>query len=150
MASSVTPQNFTSTITTQITLNGQPRITETQFIVTDVNEYDNRIMSVPTGSEVTVVAFSTAVSAGTFISGDLKYLQITNLDTTNYARIRVKKNGADTFDHRLNAGEPFILGNTKESVSATAAAFTAFQDADSVNMQAYGAAVDIEYVVVSI
>lgn len=150
MASSVTPQNFQATISTQITLAGQPRVTETQFIVADVNEYANRIMSIPTGSEVTVIAFGATVAAGTFITGDLKYLQITNLDTTNYARIRVKKNGGDTFDHRLNAGEPFILGNTKESVSATAAAFTAFQDADSVNMQAYGAAVDIEYVVVSI
>ena len=150
MASTITAQNFQATISTQITLGGQPRVTETQFIVADVNEYDNRIMSIPTGSEVTVVAFSTAVAAGTYITGDLKYLQITNKDTTNYARIRVKKNGADTFDHRLNAGEPFILGNTKESVSATAAAFSTFQDADSVNMQAYGAAVDVEIVVVSI
>ena len=150
MATTVTPQNFQATISTQITLNGQPRVTETQFIVEDVNEYDNRIMSIPTSSEVTVVAFGAAVAAGTFITGDLKYLQITNLDTVNYARIRVKKNGADTFDHRLNAGEPFILGNTKESVSATAASFTAFQDCDSVNMQAYGAAVDVEFIVVSI
>jgi hypothetical protein len=107
-------------------------------------------MSIPTGSEVAVVAFSASVGAGTFITGDLKYLQITNKDTTNYARIRVKKSGADTFDHRLNAGEPFILGNVKESVSATAAAFIAFEDADSVNMQAYGAAVDVEIIVVSI
>lgn len=150
MASTVTAQNFQSTISTQITLAGQPRVTETQYIVPDVNEYANRIMTIPTGSEVTVVAFGAAVAAGTFITGDLKYLQITNLDTTNYARIRVKKNGADTLDMRLNAGCPFIMGNAKESVSATAAAFTAFQDADSVNMQAYGAAVDIEYVVVSI
>ena len=150
MASTVTAQNFTATISTQITLAGQPRVTETQFTVADVNEYDNRIMSIPTGSEVTVVAFSSAVGAGTFITGDLKYLQITNKDTVNYARIRVKKNGADTFDKRLNAGEPFIIGNTKESVSATAASFTAFQDCDSVNMQAYGSAVDIELIVVSV
>lgn len=150
MASTIEAQNFKATISTQITLAGQPRVTETEFIVTDVNEYDNRIMSIPTGSEVTVVQFASAVAAGQFISGDLKYLQITNKDTTNYARIRVKKNGADTFDHRLNAGEPFILGNVKESVSATAVAFTAFQDADSVNMQAYGSAVDIELIVVSI
>lgn len=150
MASTVTPQNFQATLSTQITINGQPRVTEAQFIVADVNEYANRIMTIPTGSEVTVVAFSSAVAAGTFITGDLKYMSITNLDTVNYARIRVKKNGADTFDHRLNAGEPFILCNTKESVSATAASFTAFQDCDSVNMQAYGNSVDIEYVVVSI
>lgn len=150
MASTITAQNFTATISTQITLNGQPKVTENQLIIADVNEYDSRIMTIPTSSEVTVVQFASAVAAGTFISGDMKYLQITNKDTVNYCRIRVKKNGADTFDQRLDAGKTFLMGNVKEAVSATAAAFASFQDADSVNMQAYTSAVDIEYVVVSI
>lgn len=150
MASTISPQSFTATISTQITLNGQPKITENQLTISDVNEYDSRIMNIPTASEVTVVAFSTAVAAGTFISGDMKYLQIINKDTVNYARIRCKKNGADTFDQRLDAGKPFIIGNTKLSTSETAVAFATFQDADSISMQAYGAEVAIEYVVVSI
>jgi len=150
MASTISAQNFTATISTQITLNGQPKITENQLVIADVNEYDSRIMTIPTSSEVTVVQFASAVAAGTFISGDMKYLQITNKDTVNYCRIRVKKNGADTFDMRLDAGKTFMMGNVKESVSATAVAFAAFADADSVNMQAYTSAVDIEYVVVSI
>ncbi len=149
MASTIDAQNFTATISTQITLNGKPQVTENQLVITDVNEYDSRIMNIPTASEVTVVQFASAVAAGTFISGDMKYLQITNKDTVNYARIRVKKNGADTFDQRLDAGKTFLMGNTKESTSATAAAFATFADADSINMQAYGAEVPIEYVVVS-
>ena len=150
MASTIIAQNFTATISTQITLNGQPKVTENQLVIADVNEYDSRIMTIPTGSEVTVVQFASAVAAGTFISGDMKYLQITNKDTVNYCRIRVKKNGADTFDMKLDAGKTFLMGNVKESVAATASSFATFQDADSVNMQAYTAAVDIEYVVVSI
>lgn len=150
MASTITPQNFTATISTQITLNGKLKETENQLVIADVNEYDSRIMTIPTSSEVTVVQFASAVAAGTFISGDMKYLQIVNKDTVNYCRIRVKKNGADTFDQRLDAGKPFVVGNVKESVSATAAAFATFQDADSISMQAYGAEVAIEYVVVSI
>ncbi len=150
MASTISAQNFTATISTQITLNGQPKVTENQLIITDVNEYDSRIMNIPTSSEVTVVQFASAVAAGTFISGDMKYLQITNKDTVNYCRIRVKKNGADTFDMRLDAGKTFLMGNVKESVSATAAAFATFADADSVSAQAYTAEVPIEYVVVSI
>ena len=150
MASTIAAQNFTATISTQITLNGQPKVTENQLIISDVNEYDSRIMNIPTGSEVTVVQFASAVAAGTFISGDMKYLQITNKDTVNYCRIRVKKNGADTFDMKLDAGKTFLMGNVQETVSETAASFAAFQDADSVNMQAYTSPVDIEYVVVSI
>ena len=149
MASTITPQNFTATISTQITLNGQPKVTENQLIIADVNEYDSRIMNIPTASEVTIVQFASAVAAGTFISGDMKYLQITNKDTVNYARIRVKKNGADAFDMRLDAGKTFLMGNVKENASETAAAFIAFEDADSVSAQAYTAEIPIEYVVVS-
>lgn len=150
MASTITAQNFTATISTQITLNGQPKVTENQLIIADVNEYDSRIMNIPTGSEVTVVQFASAVAAGTFISGDMKYLQIINKDTVNYCRIRVKKNGGDTFDIKLDAGQPFIMSNVKETVSETAAAFATFEDADSISAQAYGGEVPIEYVVVSI
>lgn len=150
MASTITAQTFTATISTQITLNGQPQVTENKLMITDVNEYANRIMTIPTASEVTVVAFGAAVAAGTFISGDMKYLQITNKDSTNYVRIRVKKAGADTFDMRLDAGKTFLMGNVKESVAATAGAFSAFVDADSVSAQANTAEVAIEYVVVSI
>ena len=149
MATTITAQTLLVTISTQITLNGQPINSENQLSIANINEFDKRIMSIPTASEVTVVAFGTEVAAGTFIRGDLKYLQITNKDTVNYARIRVKKNGADTYDEKLDPGQTKILGNTKLSVSATAASFATFQDADSVNMQAYGGAVDIEYVVAS-
>lgn len=150
MATTVTPSNLTVTISTQITLNGQPRNTENQLVIEDINEYDSRIMSIPSSSEVTVIALGTAVAAGTFIRGDMKYFQVTNLDSVNYARIRMKKNGADTFDVRVDAGKSFIIGNPKLNVSASAAAFVTFVDADSISAQADTAPVDIEYIVASI
>lgn len=150
MASTIETTSFTSTITEQITINGQAINSENQLVIEDVNEFDKRIMTLPTASEVTIVAFGAGVAAGTFITGDMKYLRITNKDSVNYARIRVKKNGSDTFDQRIEAGKSFMMGNTKECVSATGATFSAFQDADSINGQAYTAPIDIEYVVVSI
>lgn len=149
MPTSITPADLTVTISTAITLNGQTINSENILTVDDVVSYDKRIMTIPFASEVVVIGFGAAVAQGTFITGDLKYLQITNLDTLNFVRIRVKKNGAQTFDIKLDAGKTFILGNSKESVSATAAAFSAFVDADSINMQADTADVDIEYVVAS-
>ncbi len=150
MASTIGTSSFYSTITEQITLNGQTINSENQLVIEDVDQFDKRILNIPTASEVTVVAFGTAVAAGTFIRGDMKYFRVTNKDTVNYARIRVKKNGADTFDTKLEAGKSFMMGNTNESVSATAATWSLFQDADSINAQAYGAEVAVEYVVVSI
>jgi hypothetical protein len=150
MSSLISAESLLITISESINLNGQDINSENQLTITDINEYDKRIMTLPQGSEVTVIAFAAAVAAGTFIRGDMKYFRITNKDTVNYARIRVKKTGADTFDVRLNAGQSFMLNNAKESVSATAVAFAAFQDADSISAQAYDGNIDCEYVVASI
>lgn len=150
MASTITSQSLTVTVSEAITLNGQAINSENQVVIEEINEIAKRIMSVPSSSEVTMISFSTAVAAGTFVRGDVKYLRITNKDTINYARIRVKKSGADTFDVRLDAGKSFIMGNAKVNVSATAVAFATFQDADSISGQADTAAVDMEFVVASI
>lgn len=150
MATTITASDLTITVSEQITLNGQTINSENQLVIEDINEYDKRIMSIPTTSEVTVIALGTAVAAGTFIRGDMKYFRVTNLDAVNYARIRVKKNGADTFDQRLDAGKSFMMGNDRLSVSASAATFATFVNADSISMQADTGAVDIEYVVASI
>jgi len=150
MATTITASSLQVTITTQITLNGQAINSENQLVIPSITQFDKRIMTIPTANEVTVVAFATGVAAGTFVSGNLKYLQITNKDAVNYVRIRVKKNGADTYDQRVDAGGTFIIGSVQESVSETAAAFATFQSADSINAQTYVAPVDIEYVVASI
>lgn len=150
MATTIVPQTLTVTISEQINLNNQPINSENQLVIESVNEFDKRIMSLPINAESTIVAFATAVAAGTFIRGDAKYFRITNRDTVNYARIRVKKNGSDTFDVRLDAGKTFMMGNAKLNSSDTAAAFATFEDADSISGQAYDATVDVEYVVASI
>lgn len=150
MASTITAQSLTVTISETITLNNQAINSENQLVVSDINEIDKRIVTIPTASEVTLIGFSTAVAAGTFVRANVKYIRITNKDNTNFVRIRIKKTGAETFDIKLDAGKSFILGNAKESVSATAAAFSAFVDADSINAQADTADVDIEYFVASI
>lgn len=150
MSSTVTASTLKITITTQIVLGGNERTTTNELNIPNINEYDSRIMSIPSTSEVTVVSFGTVVGQGKFIRGDLRHLQITNKDAVNYARIRVKKDGSDTFDQRLDAGETFMMGNTQESASATAATFATFQDADSVSMQAFNNPVDIEYVIASV
>lgn len=150
MATTVTPADLTVTLTTNITLGGQVKTTENQLIVEDVNEYDGRIMTIPSSSEVTIINFSSAVAAGTFIRGEVKHLQIVNLDAVNYARIRVGKVNTYAFDVRLDPGKMFIMGNAKEYATSVGAAFVTFADADSISAQADTSPVDIEYVVASV
>ncbi len=150
MASTITAQTLTVTISEQIILNNQPINSENQLVIPSIGQVDKRIVSIPIATEVTVLAFGTAVAAGTVIRANVKYIRITNKDATNFVRIRVKKAGAETFDVKVDAGQSFILSNAKESVSATAGAFSAFVDADSINAQADTGAVDIELFVASI
>lgn len=150
MASTLTAQTLTVTISESLVLNSQPINSENQITIPSIGQVDKRIVSIPTASEVTVLNFGTAVAAGTVIRANVKYIRITNKDTTNFVRIRVKKTGADTFDIKLDAGQSFMLSNAKESVAATAGAFSAFVDADSINAQADTAAVDVEMFVASI
>lgn len=150
MASSFSSTSFTATISESITINGEAVNSSNTLTVSDITAIDKRIVSIPTASEVTVLVFSTAVAAGTIVAANVKYVRITNKDNTNFVRIRVKKNGADTFDIKLEAGKSFMLGNPSESVSATAGAFSAFVTSDSISAQADTAAVNIEYFVASI
>lgn len=150
MASTITAQTLTITISESIVLNGQPINSENQLTIASINEVDKRIVTVPTAAEATLLVFGSLVAAGTYIAANLKYVRITNKDDTNFCRIRVVKAGAETFDIKLEAGKSFFMGNVSESVSATAAAFSAFVSATGINAQADTAAVDLEVFVASI
>lgn len=150
MATTITAQSLTITISEIINLNGQPIDSENQLVIPSITQIDKRIMSIPNASEVTMLTFGSSVAAGQVIAVNVKYLRITNKDAVNFVRIRVKKNGADTFDIKIDAGKSFMLGNPSESVSATAGTFSAFVIADSINCQADTASVDCEIFVASI
>lgn len=150
MATTITDATLTVTIIETITLNNQPINSSNDLSVESINEISKRIVSVPTASEVTLLLFASTVAAGTYIPANVKYIRITNKDTTNFVRIRVKKTGAETFDIKLEAGKSFMMGNVKESVSESAGAFSAFVDADTIAAQADTAAVDLEVFIASI
>lgn len=150
MATTITNASLTVTVTEQIELNGQSINSENQLVISDINEVSKRIVTIGISSEVSLVLFGAAVAAGTFINSNIKYIRITNKDNTNFVRLRITKATAETFDIKLEAGKSFMLGNVKESVSATAGAFSAFVDATGINAQADTAAVDLEIFVASI
>lgn len=149
MASTISSSDLIVSINEQINLNGNPIDSNNSLTIASINEVDKRIVTIPFASEVTVLNFAVAVAAGTYIIGNVKYIRITNKDDTNFVRIRVTKATAETFDIKLEAGKSFMMGNTSESVSATAAAFSAFVDMTSINAQADTANVDCEVFIAS-
>ena len=75
--------------------------------ISSVNEISKRIVTVTT-SEVEVIAMGTAIAAGTFIEGDVRYMRFTNLDDTNFIVLTFKNEDNDEFAVKLEAGHSFI------------------------------------------
>lgn len=87
MPSTVSNQTLKVTLSAKV---GNMYLSENTFSVANINEVDNRIMTVPL-TEATLMLFGTSSAAGTYIKTNLKYLSITNRDDTHFIRLRLKK-----------------------------------------------------------
>ena len=99
---------LTTTITESATINGTPRgntITKT-FTVNDVLE---RVITVPT-SKVRLYKGHDTIPQGDVFDYDLvKYVRVTNLDSTNFVTLKITNSGSDEALFKVAAGESFIL-----------------------------------------
>jgi DNA-binding protein len=150
MATTISPQTLTVTLSSAINLNGQPINSENQLTIPSIASVDKRIVSVPTSSQVTLLTFGSSVAAGQLITGNVKFVSITNKDSTNYVRLRVTRTNQDTFDVKIDAGGYYIMMNPSESVSANGSAFSSFVNAYNISAQADTGAVDVEIFAASI
>ena len=120
--------------------------------VTGINEVDHRIMDVQT-SYTNIIRFGSAAGAGTFEDGAVKYLRITNLDSTNYVTLRIQQSDAEYFV-KLSPEDHFILGDNM--MDAHEDGDTALGTADSlanidvISAKANSAICQVEYFIASV
>ena len=150
MASTIAAATMTVTLTEEITLNGSQQGATNTIDIASVNEVSKRIVTVP-ASEVTLVAMGTAVSNGTFIEGDVRYIRITNKDDTNHATLTFVNENNNEFAVLLDKGQSFIYngdlaGGVVDTMDADSGALTSLSLGDLVNITAIAdtAAVDLE------
>lgn len=124
-----------------VDLNGKTYGNTNTSTFTNINEVDQRIVTIPT-SEITIMSFGSAAGAGTFVRANLKYLRIINKDDTNFIRIKLTDGSSDVAHLKVPAGCSFELG---AAVLETASSFSAFADLTAITAIADTAAVDIEY-----
>lgn len=140
MASTITNATLAVTITEAVTLNGKSYGNINNLSIANINEVDQRILTIPT-SLIEVLKYGTAAGAGTFVRANVKYLRITNKDDTNFISIKVA-NGSDHYWVKLEAGKSFELHN---GLIESASTFSAWSDIETIEAIADTAAVDIEY-----
>jgi hypothetical protein len=166
MATTVVPKSLKVTITEQMQLAGNNQDIQTITSITEINEFSNRIVTVPSGSEIGLLAFATssyAMNAGTYIQSDIKYIRVSNLDDSNFVDLRVLNTDGDSYEVKLDAGKSFLLGNTRLNTPSQEdyvddkyvtfgyvdTLFAPAVNADEIRARADTANVDVEYLVAS-
>ena len=114
MATTISNANMTVTVTESISLNGSQQGATNTLTIDDINEVSKRIVSVPQ-SEVTIASFGTAVSAGTFVEGDVRYIRITNKDNANFVYLVFKNEYNNEFCVKLDKYQSFIYNADQAS-----------------------------------
>lgn len=148
MATTISNSTLKVTLEESLVLNGKRQGNKNTFSVGSINEASERILTVPSASEVAVMSFGAAVGAGTFVTDNVRYIRVKNLDTENWVRLRLFADlETDKIaDVLIQPGQFFVLGSPKISDSAV---FSAFTNLTSLKMQANTADVDVEILVVS-
>jgi len=151
MATTVTAENLTVTITEQYTLNGVSYGNTMNKTYTDNGEVYQRIMAIPYSAEdafTDIINFGAADDAGQADIDNYKYFRIKNLDDTNFLTLRVTGT-ADSFFVKIKAGETFLLMDNEIDAVASSTTFGAFTDISKISANADTAEIDIEFVCVT-
>ena len=159
--------NLKVTIREELTLNGYDQGAVNTLKISGVDEVFKRIVTCPANNETTVARFRSSVGnasgTATFDSAldvqDVKYIRITNLDSTNSLTLSLQvevgedDSGADTSASVLvEAGKSFVMGSPHDGISlsdANANLVTDLVDLDSLVVQPGSNSVNVEVYVAS-
>jgi hypothetical protein len=87
--------------------------------------------------------FGAAVAAGTIKDATLKYLRITNLDSTNFVTLRIA-GASEEYFVKVEALHSFILNNSLMDANAAGSAVANLLAIDEIKVQANTATCSIE------
>jgi len=157
MTTTLTAATLTVTLKESIELNGVEQGATNTKTIASVNEVSKRIVTVTT-TEAEVIAFhASAISSGTFIEGDVRYIRFTNLDDTNHVTLTFKNENDDEFAVKLDAGHSFIFpgdnsGGVVDTMDAIDGTGLTYSLGDLVNVTADAdtASCDVEIFVASV
>jgi hypothetical protein len=116
---------LTTTIKEELTLNGIERGSTNTLSITSVSEVFQRMVQCPANQDTTIAAFKAAVntSDGSLDLDDVKYIRVTNLDSTNSITLSLQISAAEngTADAStsilLAAGRSFIMGSPHDGIA---------------------------------
>tara|TARA_R110000751_G_scaffold306283_2_gene424313 strand:- start:401 stop:826 length:426 start_codon:yes stop_codon:yes gene_type:complete len=134
--------DFTLLIRERVLLEGTERGTDYNLTIKNIENIDNRIVTIPSGSETTIFKYDDNPGAGTFTSGSFKYGRISNFSTTVPLNLKVSSS-TELLNFSLAAGGTFML-STSEITGSLINTFT-YGDIASVSVEPSGSSAKVEY-----
>jgi len=134
---------LTTTIKEELTLNGIERGSTNTLSITGVNEVMQRMVSCPANQDTTIANFQAAVntSDGALEIGSVKYIRVTNLDTSNEVVLSLQISAAEngTADGStsilLAAGRSYIMGTPHDGIATDDDAATVITDSNLTDLE---------------
>ena len=149
MTSTIDAATMTVTVQESILLNGYEQGSKNVIEIGSINEVFKRILTVTT-TEAEILAFGTAVAAGTFDESKVMYIRMTNLDDTNHITLTFKDEDNTEFAVKLDKGQSFIYngdlsGGVVDTMHAGGSALTvSLNDLVNITADADTASCDME------
>ena len=134
--------DFTLLIRERVLLEGTERGTDYNLTIKNIENIDNRIVTIPSGSETTIFKYDDTPGAGTFTSGSFKYGRISNYSTTVPLNLKVSSS-TELLNFSIAAGGTFML-STSEITGSSINTF-AYDDIASVSVEPSGSNAKVEY-----
>lgn len=152
---------LTSTIKETVTLNGKERGSEISLEIASVSQVLHRIVTCPANVDTTIANFHSATntSDNSLDVGDVKYVRVTNLDTSNPVNLSLQVDAGedDTAADEsatilLAAGRSFVMGATDDAIAVrddAATIETTLHDLESILIDPLANAVAVEVFIAS-
>ena len=134
--------DFTLLIRERVMLEGTERGTDYNLTIKSIENIDNRIVTIPSGSITTIFKYSDNPGAGTFSSGSFKYGRISNYSTTVPLNLQVSSS-SELLNFSLSAGGTFMF-STSEITGSLTNTFS-YDDIASVSLEPSGSSAKVEY-----
>tara|TARA_R100000654_G_scaffold2691_2_gene9867 strand:- start:995 stop:1465 length:471 start_codon:yes stop_codon:yes gene_type:complete len=134
---------LTTTIKEELTLNGVERGSTNILSISGINEVFQRMVSCPANQDTTIANFRAAVntSDGSLDIDNVKYIRVTNLDTSNEVVLSLQISAAEngTADGStsilLAAGRSYIMGTPHDGIAADDDAATVITDSNLTDLE---------------
>jgi hypothetical protein len=134
--------DFTLLIKERVLLEGTERGTDYHLSIKDVENIDNRIVTVPSGSTTTIFKYNELPGAGTFKTGSFKYGRISNYSETVPLNLQVSSS-SELLNFSIAPKGTFML-STSEITGSLTNTFS-YDNIMAVSVEPSGSSAKVEY-----